>query len=705
MRLKRILAITLLIIVFVLTSSITVFSETPGNSFTHWETPSGQKAVYMSDMYEPIRRISVASLGLEAGISPINDIARDKNGNIYLLAEDGNIIVFDNNYELLRKFYITENGEALTLEAAEGIYVSDKDQLYVSDSIGSRVLKCNMQGEIIQIFEAPKSSIIPKDFVFTPTRLLTDSKDYLYVVSDGAYYGALLYTPDGEFSGFYGANTVQSTVLGTLEYLWDALTGNDVKRSKSLKTLPYQFIDIDIDDKDFIYTCTGKTAGDSVGQVRRLNPGGTNVLYKELWNGSRQEAASVNFGENEAVMRNNKKVVQNFVSVKVDRNGMIYALDQTWGYIYVYDREGHLLTAFGGGYGNNDIIGHFNTATAMEIVGDKLYVVDSFDSTVTVFELTDYGRLVIEAQCLTLDADYIEAESLWQQVKALDGNSQLALSGLAKAAYSKGDYKTAAILSEQAYDRATYTQAITETFNLWFTDNVVLVTVILVLIIGIIVATVVYMKKKSITFKMNKKVKIMLFGVIHPFDNYRMLKEERLSSWGLSVIALALFYVTSFIRTMGSNFRYTNFDPENYNSLFQFLQTVGMIVLWVIANWGISTLMQGNGRFKEVFTVSSYATVPISISNILLLLLSNSMIAAADTLLSTINIIFTIFAGVILLIGLMVIHDYSFPKFIITAIIAVFFMILVVFVIFMIAMLLSQCWQFIVTLFMEAICR
>ena len=65
----------------------------------------------------------------------------------------------------------------------------------------------------------------------------------------------------------------------------------------------------------------------------------------------------------------------------------------------------------------------------------------------------------------------------------------------------------------------------------------------------------------------------------------------------------------------------------------------------------------------------------------------------------------SLFAGIILLIGLMVVHEYSFPKFMITALIAIFFMILVIFVIFMIAMLISQCWQFIVTIFMEAICR
>lgn len=705
MKFKRLVSVILIIVTLLTVSGITVFGVTPDNSFTRWETPSGQKNVYTRDMYEPIKKVTVASLGLSEGISTVYDIAKDSYGNIYLLAEDGCIVSFDRNYQLLRKFYLTENGTELKFENAKGIYISKVNEIYVSDTSGSRVLKCDINGRVISTFNSPESSIIPKGFVFTPTKILIDSKNYLYVVSEGAYYGALLFEPNGEFIGFYGANTVQASVLGTIEYIWDTLTSNDIKRAKSVKTLPYQFIDIDIDSNDFVYTCTGRTAGDAVGQIRKLNPGGTNVLYKELWDGSRQDASSVNFGENDAVLRNNKKIVQNFAAVKVDENGMFFALDQTYGNIYLYDNECHLLAAFGGGFGSNDIIGHFNTPTAMELDGDRLYVVDSYDSSVTVFKRTSYGELVINAQKLTVDADYEAAAPLWDEVLKLDGNSQLALRGLAKAAYKEANYKKAANLAEQAYDSATYTQAVTNMFNIWFTDNVVLVAIVLLLTISLFVALSVFLKKKSIRIKMNEKVRIMLFGVIHPFDNYRTLKEKHLSSWSLSSIALAIFYLTSFFRTMGSNFRYTNFDPELYNSFFQLLQTAGLVILWVAANWGISTLMQGNGHFKEVFAISSYATVPLSVSNILILFLSNSMLAAGDTLLSGISIVFTALAAVIIVIGLMVVHDYSFPRFIVTALIAIFFIILAIFIVFMISMLLSQCWQFVVTLFMEAIGR
>ena len=99
------------------------------------------------------------------------------------------------------------------------------------------------------------------------------------MLCDGAYYGALLFAPSGEFSGFYGANTVKGSALTTLSYLWDALTKNDDKRAYSVKKLPYRFFDLSIDEKDFVYTCTGQTDNaSSNGQIKKLSPNGVNIL-------------------------------------------------------------------------------------------------------------------------------------------------------------------------------------------------------------------------------------------------------------------------------------------------------------------------------------------------------------------------------------------------------------------------------------------
>ena len=694
-------------VLIIVCSTITVSAdnEMPGNSFTHWSVPSGTKSVYMRDMFVPTVKINAMSLGLSEGFESISDITVDSNGNLWILSVESRIVVCDKNYNFLKEVNIVADGEEIFFDNAKGIYVDKNNNLYICDTDNERLLICTNDGVVKKTVMCPESQLIPSDFVFMPTRVLTDSKGYLYVISEGCYYGALLFSPNNDFCGFYGADTVENSILSSIENIWNMITENDVKRSKKIKKLPYQYVDMDIDSQDFITTCTGKKSGDQIGQIRRLNTGGVNVLYKENFNGERQASSDVNFGETGNLKRNHKDLIQNFVGVQIDENGIIYALDETFGYIYVYDSECNLLTVFGGGFRNGEIKGQFATATAIDVFDEKIYVADSQNNSVTVFEYTDYGKLVVSARNLTIKAEYTKAEPLWNMVLKLDSNSQLALSGIAKAAYFSGDYERAMSYAKRAYDSATYNAATKMQFKNVLSDNFVWIILGIILIILVIALLISLARKKNIKLKIGRDVKIMLFGVIHPFDNFREMKEKKLSSWKLSTIALLIYYISSFIYKTKSNFRFTDFDPQKYTSIYQLLQTVGFMLVLAIANWGISTLMQGKGKFKDVLAVISYATIPMSCCNIIRAILSNTIISSGSTVFATINTISLILAGIIITIGLMIIHEFTFPQLILSLIVTVLFMILAIFVIFMVAMLLSQCWQFIVAVLLEVINR
>lgn len=132
------------------------------------------------------------------------------------------------------------------------------------------------------------------------------------------------------------------------------------------------------------------------------------------------------------------------------------------------------------------------------------------------------------------------------------------------------------------------------------------------------------------------------------------------------------------------------------------MQTVGLILLWSVANWGVSTLQQGNGRLKEVFVVTAYSTLPLILYNLISTPLTHLMASANGTMISGLHTLALILTGIMLCVGLMTIHDFSFPRFLFTAFIAVLLMILIVFVLFMVGILLSQFYSFISGIVIEA---
>lgn len=706
-KIKRLAVLMLSAVLLFSNSNIASASQIRiADSFTHQDTASGtQVSVAMPDVFKTEKVVDARTLGLEESFGVITDIVCDENGNCYILSEEGKIVEFDKNYNFVKYHApLDSSGEPCDFYGAKGIYV-DQGEIYVADTSNSRVVHFK-DDKLIKEIVMPDSALIPSDFVFTPTKVAKDSKGYIYVISEGSYYGAVMYDPAGEFIGFYGANTVSASVLSTLGYIWDTLTSNDIKRAKKVKTLPFQFVDICTDHNDFVYTCTGLTSDqNSSGQIRMLSPGGTNILYRRLHNGQRVGASSFTFGETDYAKRLNKKINQDFESIQLDDNGFIYGLDLTYGLIYVYDSDCNLITAFGGGRGSGNQESVFSSPIAIAVSNGRIYVADSLDNSVTVFSLTDFGANLLAAQKKTLDSKYSESEELWLNVLKADSCNQLALRGMAKISYMNGDYEKALKYSQEGLDYVIYGQALKMVQEDFINNNFTWLFLGLIALIAIIVFFLVYKKKNKITLIKNDKIKTFLNGFIHPFDSYNEIRYKDKGSMKIAIVMTVLYLVSSILTALCSNFRYTSFDESTFNSFFQIIKTVGLILIWSLANWGASVLIQGIGKFKHVFIVTAYSVFPIIICNLILIPISHLITTPTSTLMNGLSLVAMAWTGIVLTIGLMIIHNFTFPRFVTSVAIGLFFMLLIVLIVFIFGILITQLGSFVVTILMEIIYR
>lgn len=688
--------------------SVSAEDGLPTTSFTHYDQSDGtKKVVPIPDIYKTVDTLNARAIGLDMGLEQIKDIVGDKQGNLYILSSDSCIVKLENGGKTVSYINVTDsNGESIAFDEAGGMYVSDDGSVYIADTLNARILVAGEDGKLNRIITSPESSVIPDDFIFAPFALEMDSKGVLYALSDGAYYGALLFNKQDEFIGFYGANTVRSSALSTLGSLWDRLTKNDTKRKYSVKTLPYQFLDIRIGTDDFVYTCTGKTtSGTSTGQLRKLSPSGTNILYKTNPNGTRSDATSFNFGEANAELRNNKKISQNFCAVQVDEYGYIYGLDSTYGLIYIYDTTCTLLGAFGGGRGTGTVEGVFSEAVDMCYMNGKLYVSDDITGNITVFGRTEFGELLLSARSKTLTSHYAESADEWNSVLAMDAGNRLAYSGLARAAYWDGDYELCMSYAEKAYDFVTYGQAKEKLGSAFIKNNFIW---IFALALAAVIALIVFFRytiTHNVVLVKNEKLRLLLGELFHPFDTFHEIKDKNKGSVGISVAMLVLLLISSVVRENYSNFRYTSFNSATSNAIFSLVSTVGFALLAIVTNWGVCVLLEGKGKLKEVFITVCYALLPLIVCNALCTVLSYLITSSSSTVISSVNIVAFICCGIIVTVGLMTVHEYSFPKFLISVLLTICGMILVVFIIFMLSMLANQLWVFLSTVFMEAVYR
>lgn len=678
-------------------------------SFTHIDVRGGTESVSTREMYEANNYLTADKLGLQEDFEGLTDICVGQDGKIYIICggegKSRTVVIssdYSSSYELLVK---DENGAQVDYSGAQGIFADKNGDIYIADTNNAQVLVLNKYGEVIDRIYTPESDLIPDDFEFQPSRVIKDNRNYLYILSLGCYYGALSFTPEGEFLGFYGANTVNASALDTLSFLWDKLVGNDTKKAYSAKVLPYSFVDFSVDPDNFLVTCTGSTGlwtmDNGSGQIRVISSNGADILYNKCADGTTTSATSFNFMENKVVLHNSTPKTQNLVSIDSDSNGVFYALDQTYGYIYVYDAECNLINAFAGGSQAGERLGDFKKAVSLAVNGDDILVADQENRAITVFKRTPYGQLLYSAQCLYLDGDYTKAEPFWQQILSQDAGNQLAYRGLAMASYGRGDYNKALQYAEAGLDLATYDLA----WQAILADNsakyFVWIALLSVIVIVSLVWVTFYSRKKRLAFVCNGKIYTFFKVISHPFDSFSNIKYKGQGSLIIGILLTILLYVSVVVQNTKSGFLYCNAVAGDYNSLFTLLQTVGLILLWSLANWLVCSMFSGKGYLHEVFVGTIYSFTPLIITTFLRVVLSHFIPLTASGILTGLSVVGWIYSLFLLCIAMMTIHEYDFFKFLSTLVGVIFFMIVAVFVIIFLLTMLTLVKEFIVEIYEE----
>ena len=721
--LRRMLAVLLAVMV-VAGTMVTAFAETsqyvPYENYTYWEdiTGSGRKLVYNRPMYNTQFVLSSSDIGIDAFIELV-DVCTDKNENVYLLDKgspdvSAKIVVLDASYKFVKeisKVYKEVDGtvEELDFTGAYNVYVHSDSTIYICDTEHSRVLKCDNDGRYIDEYTLPDSPLIPEDFTYRPVKVVADSRGYVYILSEGSYYGALLFAPAEsgtakEFIGFYGANTVVGGILGAIQSALNRMFPNNEKMKNQTRVLPYTFSDIVIDNRDFIYTTTDSA---SKGQLKKLNPGAGNNILKS------NDKRFIDDAVNRTYLGGlNFALYQKIIGLDVDDKEFMYALDSTYGRIYLYDAQCRLLTTFGGGMQSGTQKGTFQTASAIciketkdtdgNVLVNDVLVTDKTNNTLTVFRRNDYGNMVVGLTRMTIDGDYVESREGWEEAMKLDKNLQIAYTGLARAYLAEKNYEKAMEVALEGYDRDSYALAFEyHRQNLVSKYFALLFGAVVLIVAAIIVAVVLKKRKATDEVKADSETKLALSTLIHPGLAFEEMKDKKRGSIRVALVILLLFYVSAVIQVLWGGFLFTKYDPGTFNSLWVLVQSVGLVALWVISNWLVTTLMGGKGKLKEIFVVTCYCLMPMIGARLIYIVLTNFLLPTEGSFLGILTTVAMIYSGLLLVIGMMRIHDFSMGRLIGTSLLTVFGMAAIIFLMILVGILLQQLGGFVATIVTE----
>lgn len=457
-----------------------------GYNYDWWNDPVPSQNGYVVDQV-----VSGIDLGI-GGLNEPNDMFVDnETGDFYLVDTRNNrIVITEETFDpakvkVMDTFTYADNykdaskaGTTTTLNAPMGVYAihhNDETLIYIADSSNDRVLACYADGTVWMEYTRPSSDVYEASVTYNPRKVIVDKALNVYVVIKSITQGAVVFSQDGTFNGYYGANRVEQTAEVIANAFWKlVLTREQVLKMK--RNVSVEISNLDIDDDGFIYTVTElKSAETDV--LKKLNPAGTNVF-------TNMGLDEITFGDVASYYWNGKTYASSIVDVDVDGDGKIHLLDFTTGRVFQYDEECDLLFIFGG---KGSQKGLFTSPTAVETYDGKVYVLDGRKNSITSFKSTEFGEIVHTAIAYFNKGQYDEAKGPWEEVLRRDSNYWFAYIGLGNAYLNAGEYQTAMDYfyrnSRAGYNRAFKDFRI-EFIRANFNVFMIIILVVVILLIG-----------------------------------------------------------------------------------------------------------------------------------------------------------------------------------------------------------------------------
>lgn len=670
----KIIAMMLLAGLFIL-SPPAAQASVPYKTFTE---DHNRGIIRTQDAYRPIG--SIEKIGDYELKSP-SDIHIDAEDQIYI-ADTGNhrILVVDSEGYLKRIV-----GEGV-LKQPTGVFVDDQGLIYAADSGANEVVQFDAAGNKVRSFGKPDSPLFGANTPYKPAKVAVDKRGNLYIVSEGTTNGIIQLSVNGDFLGFFGSNDTRVDLKLILQHTFFTKE----QRLKLFKNIPNSPTNVTIDGRGLIYTVTQGYKGRS---IKRLNISGNNLLPEDM--------------VYDPLVR----------GIAISSHGNIVTVSEK-GFIFEYDREGNLLFVFGGPDDGRSRMGLFVSPSGISVNStDHLFVLDKERGNIQILEPAGFAKTVHEALKLYNEGYYVQSQEPWNRVLQLNNLFDLAHKGLAESYYKQQQYELALKEYAIAGDRGGYSNAFWEIRNRWLKENVLTAFFIL---IGLVAAwkllkfihgrtgafaLVVLVVRRVWNMKLIREVGYVFHFIRHPIDGFYGIKEEnRVSALSATVLYL-LFFVEYLISIYYTGFIFNDTEPTEIVLTKEMLLVFTPFALWVAANYLVSTINEGEGKFSEIYKATIYAFAPYLVFHPVIVLVSNALTVNDAFIYHFSTLIVQVWCIILLFILVKDVHDFTFKETVKNICMTLFGMLILLLVVFILYVLLDQVYDFVYSVIQEGTVR
>ena len=148
----------------------------------------------------------------------------------------------------------------------------------------------------------------------------------------------------------------------------------------------------------------------------------------------------------------------------------------------------------------------------------------------------------------------------------------------------------------------------------------------------------------------------------HPFEGFEDLRWKKAYNTKVSLVIVLCFFVITVCQQVMTGFLFNDNYVKIFNIVPLLVQTVILFFTWVIGNWSLCTLFDGEGSVKAITSVSAYSLVPYLITQVVVILASNVLLKSEGAFIIFFQYLGILWTVVLMISGIKTVHQYSVPK-------------------------------------------
>lgn len=582
---------------------------------------------------------------------------------------------------------ITEHTDEY-LDKPTGIMVTE-DRIFIAEYGNKELLVYNKNLKLLNRIGKPTEPIFGANTKFAPRKLVVDSRGELYVVSEGSTSGLMQFNPHGNFLGYFGANTSQTSLKMILQRTF--FTEEQI--NKFFKITPASVVNVAMDKQGLIYTVTGGAGNDM--PLKKLSVSGL-----DLFGGG---------------MASNRDYAM--VDADVDPNGNTFAVDMG-GTIFEYDSYGNLLFAFGGTDTERLRLGVLVNPVAIDVSDDeRIFVLDKKQNGVVVYKATEFASLVHEGIAMYADGLYEQSEDIWERVRKMNTGFVMAYEALAKSSYKKQDYAQALDFYAVAGNHGGYAQAFWVARNNWLQNN--LTTAIVILFVLFIIWKIIKKldddkeildpirrtRDKIAAIPLVKQVLFAKMVLTKPIDAYYDIKRKRKATVASATVLYLWYIVLQITDIYVVGLLFNTHDINHVNLVEVLVGAIGPVALFVLCNFLVSSITEGEGKASDLYIGLAYAMTPYLIAALPLQIITNVLVQNEAFVYQFPMLLVIGWSAILFFMMVQEIHNYSFKETVKNLLITLFTICLFLLIGFIVYLLYGQLRDFVVSIVQEVAIR